>query len=50
MLEYLGVEYVDRRIKTLEEWEEAKDSLGLAFPVLPYYIDGGGWGITPLEP
>ena len=45
MLEYLGIDYEDRRLKSLEEWEKVKYSLGLDFPNVPYYIEGIDRGI-----
>ena len=40
MLEYIGVDYEDKRLKTLDEWDQIKHSLGLDFPNVPYYIEG----------
>ena len=46
-LVYLGVEYDEHKYKQGEapdfdrsQWLEKKDSLGLKFPNLPYFIDG----------
>ena len=41
LLVYLGINFVDQPYNEAEkwEWEEAKDSLGLASPSLPYLID-----------
>ncbi|KAK3102705.1 hypothetical protein FSP39_013316 [Pinctada imbricata] len=47
LLEYSGQEYTDRQYEqgdgpeySREEWLKEKNSLGLDFPNLPYYIDG----------
>ncbi len=47
MLKYLNVPYEEKLYKfgpkpdySLEDWLKEKYSLGLAFPNLPYYIDG----------
>mmetsp|Transcript_17876 Transcript_17876/g.12835 ORF Transcript_17876/g.12835 Transcript_17876/m.12835 type:complete len:123 (-) Transcript_17876:340-708(-) len=48
MLEHLGVDYVEDFYEqgdestnySVEQWTSVKDNLGLAFPQLPYLIDG----------
>jgi len=48
LLEYIGVEYAEEFYEqgdastnfSVEEWTSKKDTLGLAFPALPYMIDG----------
>jgi len=40
MLEYCGYAYEEVRYKTQEQWDKDKHSLGMAFPNLPYLIDG----------
>ncbi|CAH1245287.1 GSTM3 [Branchiostoma lanceolatum] len=47
LLEYTGTEYEEKRYETgpapdydLSEWLNVKQSFGLDFPNLPYYIDG----------
>ncbi|CAG2173804.1 unnamed protein product [Oppiella nova] len=39
LLTYAGVEFVDRRYGSTEDWLLDKHALGLQFPNLPYYID-----------
>merc|ERR1711962_1434357 len=53
MLHHLEVEFVDRQYGfgtppnlSKDEWEKDKDSLGLEFPNLPYFIDDYGLKIT----
>lgn len=48
MLEYVGIEYKEDFYEqgdessnySVKEWTDVKDTLGLAFPQLPYLIDG----------
>ena len=40
LLKYAGVQFLDKRYPIGEGWPQEKNSLGLDFPNLPYYIDG----------
>jgi len=40
LLAYTGTPWTDKLYKTPEEWGADKEALGLAFPNIPYLIDG----------
>ena len=39
MLVYLNIDFENKTYDEVAEWEKEKDSLGLSFPQLPYFID-----------
>ncbi len=40
LLSHAGVDFVNKRIDDMGEWQREKYTLGLDFPNLPYYMEG----------